>query len=344
MHFDYMSGAATWSDTAELARNLESAGFSGMLYTEGSQTPWMMIAAAAMAAPTLTFTTGIAVAFPRSPMISAQIAWELAQNTQGRFRMGLGSQVKGHIERRYASTYDHPAARMKDYVQAFRACIRAFRGDEKLYHAGPFYNLSLMPAQWSPARHPYTDVKVDIAAVGPYMLRVAGEVADGVHVHPMHSMPYIKNRLLPAVAEGAERAGRSLDDLALMIPVLAIPGDSPEERAPLIKRAKTQISFYGSTPNYSFQFDDLGYEGTTAKLGQLLRAGDINGMIDTISDEILDHFTLVARWDDLADRLIERYRGIASRVAMYLARDSLGAEPANLGKWGEVAKAVCETA
>ena len=340
MDFDLMTGGLTWKESAALARQVEELGFSGMLFTEAGQVPWMMIQAAAMAAPTLEFTTGIAVAFPRSPMISAQIAWELAQNTEGRFRLGLGSQVRGHVVRRYASLFDKPAPQMRDYVAAVRACLRAFRGEEKLSHDGPYYQLSLLPAQWAPTRHAYEDVKVDISAVGPYMCRVAGELCDGVHVHPMHSLPYVQNRLLPAVEEGAKKAGRSARDLDLIVPVFAIPGDTPEERQPLIERARVQLSFYGSTPNYAFQFDDLGFTGTTPKLGQLMKAGDIAGMAATITDEMLEHFAVVARWDDLADRLLARYDGIAARVVMYLAQDDMRRNPGNAPKWGEVARAV----
>jgi probable F420-dependent oxidoreductase len=192
MEFDVMTRATTWDHVAGLARRTEAAGFSGMLFTEGQQVPWMNIAAAALAAPSLHFSTGIAIAFARSPMISAQIAWELAQNTRGKFRLGLGSQVKAHITRRYASTFDKPAPQMKDYVKAVKACLKAFRREGALEHDGPYYKLSLLTEQWTPSRHAYEDIKVDISAVGPFMVRVAGEVADGVHVHPMHSMHYIR--------------------------------------------------------------------------------------------------------------------------------------------------------
>ena len=340
MEFDLMTGGLKWTRSAELASELETAGFSGMLFTEAGTTPWMMIAAAAMAAPTLDFSTGIAVAFPRSPMISAQIAWELAQNTGGRFRLGLGSQVRGHVVRRYSALFDRPAPQMRDYVGAFKACIRAFRGEEKLSHEGPYYNLSLLPGQWSPPRHDFEDVKIDISAVGPYMCRVAGELCDGVHVHPMHSMPYIENRLLPALEEGARRAGRSVDEIDLNVPVFAVPGDTPEERASMLQVVRTQLAFYGSTPNYAFQFDDLGFEGTTPKLGALMKQGDIGGMAALITDEMLEHFALVARWDDLADALLARYRGRARRVISYLAMGDITANPGNLGRWGEVARAI----
>ncbi len=340
MDFDLMTGNLTWKKSAELAREIEGAGFSGMLFTEAGTVPWMMIAAAATAAPTLAFSTGIAVAFPRSPMISAQIAWEMAQNTGGRFRLGLGSQVRGHVVRRYGASWDKPAPQMRDYVGAVQACLRAFRGEEKLSHDGPYYKLSLLPGQWAPPRHDHEDVKVDISAVGPHMCRVAGELCDGVHVHPMHSMPYLENRLLPALAEGAARAGRKVEELDLIVPVFAIAGDSPEERARMVQVTRTQIAFYGSTPNYAFQFDDLGFEGMTRKLGGMMKAGDIGGMAKAISDEMLEHFALVARWDDMADALIARYGGTAARVVSYLAMGDISENPDHLGRWGEIAKAV----
>ncbi len=334
-----MTGSSTWGESADLARKLEEAGFSGMLYTETSQVPWMQIAAASMAAPSLFFTTGIAVAFPRSPMVSAAVAHELAGNTGGRFRLGLGSQVKAHITRRYGAEFDRPAARMRDYVLAVKACFRAFGREERLHHEGEFYQLDLLPNEWAPRPHDHP-MKVDISAVGPLMTRVAGEVADGIHVHPLHSMHYIEHRLLPDVAVGAERAGRSTSDIDLIIPVFACPGDTPEERAPYVARAKQQIAFYGSTPNYAFQFDDLGFDGVTTKVREKMKAGDIAGMADQITDEMLDHFALVAPWDDMADRLRDRYEGTAARTVMYLGENEMRSDAAALDKWSAVARAV----
>src|SRR6187431_982627 len=281
MEFDVMTRATTWDNVASLARQVEAAGFSGMLFTEGHQVPWMNIAAASMAAPSLHFSTGIAIAFARSPMVTAEIAWELAQNTKGKFRLGLGSQVKAHITRRYASQFDKPAAQMKDYVQAVKACLSAFRREGPLQHDGRYYKLSLLTEQWTPPRHGYEDVKVDISAVGPIMTRVAGEVA--------------------------ARAGRDPAKIEKIIPVIVAAGDAPEQRAASIKEAKTTIAFYGATPNYAFQFDDLGYTGLRDQLRDCLRAGDSARSQTLLTDEILDQFAVVARWDDVADRMVERY-------------------------------------
>lgn len=335
-----MAGAHTWADTAELARNVERAGFSGMLFTEQTQAPWMAIASASGAAPSLEFSTGIAVAFPRSPIIAAGLAWELAENTGGRFRLGLGSQVRAHIERRYGSEFDPPGPRLRDYVLAVKACFRAFRGEEPLGYEGRFYKLSLLPAMWAPRRHAFGSVKVDVSAVGPWMCKMAGEIADGIHVHPFHSLSYIQNRLLPAVADGASSAGRSPGEVDLIVPVFAIPWGSDEERETLVERARARIAFYGSTKNYSFQFDDLGFEGTSARLNDLLKRGDIAGMAATITDEMLDHFAVVEPWDRMAGALIERYDGVAARLVMYMGEDSIAAAPGNLDRWGELARAV----
>ncbi len=334
-----MTGGCNWADNAELARLLEGAGFSGMLYTETSQVPWMQIAAASMAAPSLYFTTGIAVAFPRSPMVTAATAYELVDNTGGRFRLGLGSQVRAHIERRYGAEFAKPTARLRDYIAAVKACWRAFDREEKLAHDGEFYQLSLLPRDWAPPKHDHR-MYIDISAVGPMMTKMAGEVADGVHVHPLHSMPYIQNRLLPGLAEGAAAASRSTDEVDLIIPVFACPGDTPEERAVYTERARRQIAFYGSTPNYSFQFDDLGFEGTTGRIREKMKAGDLDAMAALITDEMLDHYALVAPWDEMADRLLDRYRDTAARVVMYLGEDQMRSDPGHLARWGEVASAV----
>ena len=339
MDMDVMVTSSRWSAVADLARTVEAEGLSGLLFTESGRTPWMNLAAAAAAAPSLDLSTGVAVAFVRSPMVTASLAWELAEETGGRFRLGLGSQVKAHVERRYSAEFDPPGPRLRDYVLAVRACHRAFSGEEPLRHEGPYYRLTLLPPTWAPRPHQFP-VPIDVSAVGPWMCAMAGEVADGIHVHPLHSLPYLHNRLLPAVAEGAARAGREPTDVELTVPVFAIPGDTPEEQAPLLAVARTQIAFYGSTRNYAFQFDDLGFEGTSAKLNEHLKAGDLDAMAATITDDMLDHFAVAARWDELADRLIERYGGLATRLVMYTAEWSMRADPKNAGRWGEVARAV----
>ncbi len=340
MHFDVMVGPTTWTGAADLARQVERAGFSGMTFTETGQTPWMSIAAAASAAPTLMFSTGVAVALPVSPMIAASLAWELAGNTGGRFRLGVGSQVRAHVERRYGMPFEPPGPRMKDFLLAVKASLAAFRGDAPLAHDGPYYKLSLLPDQWRPAAHQHGQIKVDVSAVGPWMTAMAGEIADGIHVHPLHSQHYLEHRLIPSVRQGAERAGRDPSDVDLLIPVMIVAGDSPEQRASPMNRARTQIGFYGSTRNYAFQFDDLGYEGLSGRLNERLRAGDLDGVNALVSDEIVEQFAVIGRWDEIADRLVERYAGRAERLISYFTIEDVTRNPANLDRWSEIARAV----
>ena len=229
---------------------------------------------------------------------------------------------------------------MVDYVTAVRDCWAAFRGEAPLDHFGPYYRMSLLPAIGRPRRHAHEDLKVDIAAVGEAMVSAAGEVADGIHVHPLHSLPYLHNRLLPTLAKAAAKAGRTVEDVELIVPVTAVPGDTPEERAPILQRARTQIAFYGSTKNYAFQFEDLGFAGTSARLNERMKAGDVPGMAELITDEMLEHFAVVGPWDELADTLIARYGGIASRLVLYTAAEAITRNPASVGRWGEVARAV----
>lgn len=340
MDIDVMVGPTGWAESAELARTVERAGFSGMVFTDTGQSPWISIAAAAQAAPSLEMSTGIAVAFPVSPMVMAATAWEIAGQTGGRFRLGLGSQVRAHVERRYGAAFDPPGPRMRDYIEAVKACLAAFRGDAKLDHHGPYYDLSLLPAQWAPPRHEHGAIGVDVSAVGPWMTRMAGEVADGVHVHPLHSVHYLDTRLDPAVAEGAARAGRDPAEVDLLVPVFIAPGDTSEEREPLVERARMQIGFYGSTKNYAFQFDDLGFDGTSARLNQCLKGGDLTGLAATITDEMLDHFAVVGTWDEVAATLVERYRGRAARLISYLTVDDITCRPEQVARWAALAEAV----
>ena len=189
--------------------------------------------------------------------------------------------------------------------------MAAFRGERQLAHDGPYYQLSLLPDQWRPPMHEHGDIKVDVSAVGPWMTTMAGEVADGVHVHPLHSVQYLEQ---PADPGGAGRSGEGRAGPARRRRP-ARPGvhrprrHARGARAPARARARTQIGFYGSTRNYAFQFDDLGFEGTSAKLNERLKAGDLDGLAATITDEMLDLFAVIGRWDEIADTIIDRYRG-----------------------------------
>jgi probable F420-dependent oxidoreductase len=337
--FDLMTGGLPLARMQALARDAEQAGFAGLVITESGRTAYLGCAAAALAAD-IDVLTGVAVAFPRSPMVTASVAWELAEATSGRFRLGLGTQVRAHIERRYGTDFDPPGPRLREYVLALRAIFAAFRGEAPLAHDGEYWKLSLLPAMWSPGAISVPDPPIDVAAVNPWMLRMCGEVADGLHVHPLNTPTYLRETVVPNLAAGAERAGRAVSDVEVIVPTFAAPGSTSEEVQGWREMARMQVAFYGSTPNYAFIFEQLGREGTTARIRERQKAGDIAGMAAVIDDELLDQFCVSGSWDEVADALTGRYAGTATRLVSYFAGMAWARDEAALGAWGELARAV----
>ena len=341
MELDIIAHPGALRAVQDQVRELERLGFGGIWLTEGGRTAYLSCAAAALASERLQIGTGIAVAFPRSPMVTAQIAWELADATRGRFVLGLGSQVKAHVERRYGAEFAPPGPRMKEYVRAVKAIFRAFRGAEPLSFEGRFYRLSLLPPTWSPGPIDAADPPVYVSAVLPWMSRMVGEVADGLHVHPFHSPEYVRDVQRPAVEEGLARAGRELDEITFQCPIMTSVGDTDEELEKTREHARTMIAFYGSTRTYSKVFEHHGFHGVSDDLHALQKRGDLRGMRGLVSDAILDHYTVTAGWNDLGPKLVERYRGLAPRVRVtsYTAAETFG-DPATREKWGHVARAM----
>jgi probable F420-dependent oxidoreductase len=339
MKVDVMTGGRPLREVQELAAHTAAAGFSGLVVTEAGRTAYLSCAAAALAAPGLDLATGVAVAFPRSPMVTAATAWELAETSGGRFRLGLGTQVRAHVERRYGAHFDPPGPRLEDYVRAVKACFAAFRG-EPLDFEGRFTRLSLLPRTWSPGPLAVADPAVDVAAVGPWMLRMAGRVADGVHVHPLNTVTYLDSMVLPLVAEGRAEAVRPQGDVQVLVPCFTVVGDTEEERRHWRELSRNQIAFYGSTPNYSFVFEQIGFPDTTPRVRERQKAGDLAGMAAVITDEILDHFVVTATWDGLADALVARYSGRADRVVLYYGSALRDRRLDDYARLGEVARDV----
>lgn len=340
MQVDMMVTASPLRDVQRLAGDAARAGFSGLVVTEAGRTAYLTCAAAALAAD-LDIATGIAVAFPRSPMVTAQVAWELAQATGGRFRLGLGTQVRAHVERRYGAEFEHPGPRLREYVEAVRACFRGFRGEGLEYH-GAYYDLSLLPPLWSPGPIDVTDPPVDIAAVNPWMLEMAGEVADGVHVHPLNNPVYLRDTVLPRLAAGAQRAGRDPAGLQVIVPTFTALGDTADEQARWRETARMQVAFYGSTPGYGGLFEQLGHPGTTERIRERQKAGDVPGMAAVIPDELLAHFVVSGDAADVTAQLRERYDGVATRVVLYFAATAWQRDPAALVSYGALARTLRE--
>ncbi|WP_343710386.1 TIGR03617 family F420-dependent LLM class oxidoreductase [Mycobacterium sp.] len=342
MHVDAMTGPLPLGRIGELARRTQAVGFSGLLFTETGRTAYLNAAVASQAAPGLELSTGVAVAFPRSPFVTATTAWELAEATGGKFRLGLGTQVRRHVVGRYGVAFERPGPRLRDYVLAVKACFSAFRTGT-LDHRGEFYQLDFITPQWSPGPLDVPDPKVDVAAVNPWMLRMAGEVADGVHIHPIAEPGYISRHALPNIADGAAKADRGTSDIAVIVPEMTIVGDSDSDRDAQRDRVRASLAFYASTPNYAFIFDEAGFEGTTARVREKQKAGDFAGMAAQITDEHVGVFATESSWDGLADALTRKYGAVATRLVLYNALDDALRDPERLERYGEVARRIRRT-
>ena len=302
---------------ADEAHRLETIGFDGLWTFESAHDPFLPLLLAATATTRLTVGTNITVALARSPFVLAQTAWDLQKASGGRFHLGVGTQVRAHVERRFSMPFDHPAARITDYIRCVRSIWNSFQTGARAEHDGPFYRFSLITPFFSPGPIDWPDIPVYLAGVNARMCRAAGEVADGFHVHPIHSPAYLRDVVMPAIQDGARRAGRSLEGFALYAPVLAVHGESEAERARVEADVRRQIAFYGSTPNYRALFEYHGHGELARKLSQLMRAGELDAMPALIPDALLDTFAISGDLATLGRRLRERYAGILARVSLY---------------------------
>jgi probable F420-dependent oxidoreductase len=313
----YFPDGVRLSEAAAAAVGVQDAGFAAMWVTETKHNPFLGCGAGLAAADRIQAGSGIAVAFPRSPMVTAQLAWDLAEASDGRFVLGLGSQVKAHIQRRFAAPFDRPVPRLREYVHAVRAIFAAFQGDGALRFAGDFYDFSLLTDFFNPGPISHPDIPVWVAAVGPAMLRMAGECCDGVFLHPLHSVDFLRVTVLPAVTAGARATGRNRADVTLCCPVFVAVGDSAED----IERQRTaiarQVAFYGSTRTYRPVFDTHGWGDVCGELHRLMASGATAAMSSLVTEEMLDAFSVTATWDGLAAELSRRYAGLVDRVAPY---------------------------
>jgi probable F420-dependent oxidoreductase len=261
----------------------------------------------------LGFGTAVAIAFARSPATLAYTSWDLAQASSGRFILGLGTQVKGHIERRFGMEWpDSPVNKLRDQIRAIRAFWNTWQTGEKLNYRSDYYKLTLMSPFFNPGPIEYPQIPIYIAGVNTGMARLAGEVADGFHVHPFNSPRYVREVVLPAIKQGAEKAGRVRSDIT--VSVSAFTATDPAER----EFARQQISFYASTPSYRPVMALHGWEDTAAELSNLAGRGRWEEMPGMIDDEMLATFGTLGDTEALPAALFERYHGIADRITVYI--------------------------
>ncbi|MEW6477118.1 MAG: TIGR03617 family F420-dependent LLM class oxidoreductase [Actinomycetota bacterium] len=326
------------SRIGSIARQAQAAGFAGLWVTEAGHNPYIASALAAEAADRLVVGTDVAIAFPRSPMVTAQAAWDLAAQSGGRFILGLGTQVKAHLERRFSVPGDRPADRIREYILALRAIFDAFAGRAPLRFEGEFHRFSLLTDFFNPGPIEVADPPIYLAGINDRLLRVAGEVADGFCAHPLNSPKYLAEVARPTIEEGAKQAGRDPASVAVVCPVFTIIGDAGAELDRQRHDIRLQIAFYGTTPSYSRIFEVHGREDMTARLQAAARSGDHAKLAAEIDDELLDAFSVTASWDGLADALLHRFDGLADRIFPYVLPDL--SDPAVAERWKAVADAV----
>jgi probable F420-dependent oxidoreductase len=307
------------STVAPQARLLERSGYAGLVVEETKDDPFTVLALAAAATERLRVGTAVAIAFARSPAVTALSAWTLQKLSLGRFTLGLGSQVKAHIQRRYGMPWAPPAPRMREYVTAVRAVWDRWQNGTPLNVAGEYYRLNLMVPLFDagPIEHP--DIPIHLAAVNPVMCSVAGEVADGVRPHPVCTPSYIREVMLPAVRRGATRAERSLEGFRVCMKPLVATARDQAELEPKVRDARARIAFYASTPGYRRAFDHLGLGALADEAAVLSRAQRWSELPALISDEVLAEFAVIGTHREIAGRLLDRFGELVTDVEFSVA-------------------------
>lgn len=318
MKIDAPLMGANLLDAPRVAKELEALGYDGIFTAETNHDPFFPLLLAAEHTQRIELATAITVAFPRSPMHLAQVAWDLQAASEGRFILGLGSQVKAHIEKRFSATWSHPAARMRELILAMRAIWESWNEGTKLSFEGEFYRHTLMTPFFSPGPNPHGNARVFLAAVGPNMTDVAGEVADGLLVHGFTTERYFREVTLPALEGGLAKSGRTRTDFELSCPVFVITGTNEDELSQARFGVCQQIGFYGSTPNYRAVLELHGWGDLQTELNTLSKEGrwlEMGKLVD--QDEIVETFAVIGEPESIPAKIKERFGDVFDRVSFY---------------------------
>ena len=325
------------SRVAAAARDAEAAGYSGAWTAETSHDPFFPLVLGAEHTTTLQLGTSIAVAFARSPMTLANIGWDLQAFSKGRFMLGLGSQIKPHIEKRFSMPWSHPAPRMREMVLAMRAIWDSWMTGDKLAFRGEFYTHTLMTPFFAPDRDDLGDFgppKVFLAGVGELMTEVAGEVCDGFICHGFTTERYLREVTMPALERGRAKAGKSMEGFEIVGPSFVVTGSNDEQLDAASAGTRQQIAFYGSTPAYRGVLELHGWGGLQDELNSLSKRGQWVEMGDLITDEILNTFAVVGSPEQIAPELQTRYGDVIQRISLYTPYSS---DPE---RWGGILAAI----
>jgi probable F420-dependent oxidoreductase len=301
---------------AEQAKRLEEIGYDVVVTPEAGHDPFLPLTVIGEHTRTLKFGTAVAIAFPRSPMVTAQIAWDLQRFSGGRFLLGLGTQVKGHNERRYSTAWPSPPGpRLKEYILTLRAIFKTFQeaGSKPTFYQGEHYQFSLITPFFSPGPNSDGHVPIYISAVNRYNCRLVGEVCDGIRMHGFNTDKYTKEVIIPEIEKGAQKAGRKLSDIDIVGGAFVITGKNEEE----VERAKApvrqQLSFYASTRAYHPVLETMGWD-IGDQLFRLSMEGKWQDMAKAITDDMLEEFAIIGPYDELVPKLKARYQGVVTTL------------------------------
>jgi len=318
------------SKVIESARLAERVGYDGIWSAETSHDPFLPLVLAAEHTERIQLGTGIAVAFARNPMSLAVLANDLQTLSKGRFMLGLGSQIKPHIEKRFSMTWSHPAPRMRELIMAIRAIWASWSGRSRLAFRGEFYRHTLMTPMFDPGPNPFGNPRIFLAAVGEKMTEVAGEVADGVLAHGFTTERYLREVTVPALERGLAIAGRVRTDVQISYPGMVVTGGDEAGFEAATKAVRTQLAFYGSTPAYRPVLELHGWGDLQGELNTLSKRGAWDEMALLIDDEMLNTFAVVGEIDDIAGQVRRRFEGIVDRFNFYAPY------PMEPERWAEV--------
>lgn len=304
------------NDIGDVCHNLETLGFTDLSAQENRQDAFLPLAVAATNSKSLQLRTSVSIAFARSPMSSAMLSWDIQAASKGRFTLGLGSQVKGHNVRRFSVPWSPPAPRMREYVQAVRAIWDCWENGTRLDYQGEHYQFSLMTPNFTPEPLGTAVPKIQIAAVGPAMMKVAAEECDGVMLHGFCTRKYLQERIMPRLEKGLESAGRSRDRFEISGGGFVATGPDDEAVSKLFEWVRMRIGFYGSTPSYWPVFEVHGLQDLGLKLNEMSKKGQWDEMTAEIPDDVVHLFAAVGRHDELVGALTERFGGMTDIVGL----------------------------
>jgi len=307
--------APTIEALAKYAGQMEEIGYDSIITPEAGHDPFLPLMIVAEHTKRMTFGTGVAIAFPRSPFVTAQMAWDLQRYSGGRFLLGLGTQVKGHNERRYSTPWPSPPGpRMREYILCLKAIFNTFQSSARPDFTGKHYQFTLISPFFNPGPNQNGQLPIYISAVNKYNCRLVGELCDGIRMHGFNTAKYTKEVILPAIEEGARKAGRKLSDIDVVGGGFIVTGRNQEEIEKAKGPVKQQIAFYGSTRAYFPVLELHGWGEVGQRLFRLSMEGKWPQMAEEITDEILDEFAVVGTYDELLPKIKERYFGLVSTL------------------------------